>query len=314
MNINFNNFTQISTLNVNKNIKVNSKASDVSFCGNDENKPQDLSAVTYGNVTLHPTAALNMELLKDGYTIEQINNSGIMFISEMADIDFSDPQLVDDIFDGKITKDDIFVKTLKSARDVQAMRTAYMLLKEKYNTADVREYVSIYNKIADEINQMLSQKGKEFSNKNEYSAKDMILSVLYRVNSSNVKLMQELLDDENFNNIHIGQALLTLDKNVPNRYPMQALRMAQEVGYEKEFSLPLAIIISEANETNMGMIEKMLYEQDFLSENDDFVSTKLMNFLREAGIGLSLEYEKNDDITLKEVEELLNLEELSDEE
>ena len=58
------------------------------------------------------------------------------------------------------------------------------------------------------------------------------------------------------------------------KYPMQVLKMAQEIGYKKEFSLPLAIIISEANETNMGMVEKMLYEQDFLSENDDFEKEK----------------------------------------
>ena len=62
----------------------------------------------------------------------------------------------------------------------------------------------------------------------------------------------------------------------------------------------------------MGMIEKMLYEQDFLSENDDFVSSKLMNFLREAGIGLSLEYERNDDLSLNEIQELLDLEETDD--
>ena len=111
---------------------------------------------------------------------------------------------------------------------------------------------------------------------------------------------------ENFNNIHIGQALLTLDKNVPNRYPMQALRMAQEVGYEKEFSLPLSILISEANAENMGMIEKMLGEQEFLSENEDFVSERLISLLRNAGTGLSFIYEHNDEVTLDDVKRFID--------
>lgn len=305
MNINFNNLHQISTMNINKNSKVSSKQSAVSFRGNEENKTQGIPDITHSRITIHPTVALQMELLKDGYTIDKINNSGIMFITDMADIDFSDPQVVDDVYEGKITKDDIFVKTLKSARDVQAMRTAYLSLKEKFNTQDVREYVSMYNKIAGDIQAILSKKGKDLSQSSEYSAKDMILSVLYRVNSDNVKLMQELLDDENFNNIHISQALLNVDKSVHKRFPMQVLKMAQEVGYDKEFSLPLAILISEANEDNMGIIEKMLGEQEFLSENEDFVSSRLINFLRNSGTALSLVYEYNDSVTLEDVKKFI---------
>ena len=84
--------------------------------------------------------------------------------------------------------------------------------------------------------------------------------------------------------------------------------MAQENGYKKDFSFPLAILISEANENNIGMIEKMLDEQEFLSENTDFVSNKLMNFLRNAGTGLSAIYEENQDLTLNEINELLESE------
>ena len=123
--------------------------------------------------------------------------------------------------------------------------------------------------------------------------------------------MAELWDayDKNFNNVYLHQALMTVNGPKDMKYPMQVIEMAQEIGYKNEFSMPLSILISEAEESNIHMIEKMLEEQDFLSANSDFVSNNLMSLLRNAGTGLSFEYTQNDDLTLNEIQELLQLEE-----
>ena len=62
------------------------------------------------------------------------------------------------------------------------------------------------------------------------SVKSMILSALHYVDSKNVNLLNELLDDENFNNIYINTALMKLDKNKDMKYAHQALQMGQEAG------------------------------------------------------------------------------------
>ena len=90
------------------------------------------------------------------------------------------------------------------------------------------------------------------------------------------------------------------------KYANQALQMGQEMGYEKEFSFPLAIMVSEANESNMPLIEKMLTEQEFLSNNPEFVSEKMMAFLRGWEPGLASSYLSDDDLTLREIDELMD--------
>lgn len=308
MNIQFHNFAPINSTNV----KSNFRKTDISFKGNEENSPVgDVSNVppyVYTSIQLHPIVELNLQLIKDGYSKDEIKEHGIFFTTKIRNVDFSNPQLLEAAMEGIITKDDIFSKNIKSDDDVKAMQKAYFSLKEKFNTPDVRKHVAEFNAIEDKLNAMFSQKGIDLQNRQKYSAKSMILTILRYVNKDNEPLLQQLLNDKNFNNVFLHHALMSIDKNKDMQYSFQVLEMAQETGYKKEFSLPLSILISEANEDNIRMIEKMLDEQDFLSKNNDFVSNKLMNFLREAGTGLSLEYERNDDLTLNEIQELLDLE------
>ena len=305
MNIQFNNFVPSNSVNV----KNNSKKLEVSFKGNEIENTDAIQPCNYLSVQIHPIAALNIQLLKDGYTKEEISEHSIFFKTKIKDVDFSNLQLLEAATQGVITKDDIFTKNLKSIEDVKAMQRAYASLKEKFNTDDVRKHVQEFNELEDKIGAILSKKGFEVSKKPKFSSKSMILIVLHYVSKDNEQLLQDLLSDKNFNNVCLHHALRSANENKDMKYAHQVLQMAQELGYEKEFSFPLAILISEANEENIGMIEKMLDEQDFLSENDNFVSNRLMNFLRNAGAGLSLEYERNDDLTLKEIEEVLELDE-----
>ena len=308
MNIQFNNFAPISSTNV----KSNLKKTDISFKGNEENLPvgevSNVPPCIYTSVQLHPIVELNLQLIKDGYSKEEIKEHGIFFSTKIRNVDFSNPLLLEAAMEGIITKDDIFSKNLKSDEDIKAIQKAYFSLKEKFNTNDVRKHIAEFNALEDKLSALFSQNEINLSSRPKYSAKSMILTVLRYVNKDNEPLLQQLLNDKNFNNVFLHHALMSIDENKDMKYSFKVLEMAQETGYKKEFSLPLAILISEANETNIGMIEKMLDEQDFLSKNNDFVSSKLMNFLREAGTGLSLEYERNDDLTLNEIQELLALE------
>lgn len=308
MNIQFNNFVSINSVSV----KNNFKKEEVSFKGNEDENIDATPVCNYTFVQIHPIVALKLQLLKDGYSKEEINEHRIFFKTQVRNVDFSNPKLLEAVNQGEITKDEIFTKSLKTNDDIKAMQKAYSSLKEKFNTDDVRKHVQEFNELEDKIGAILSKKGFEIPQKQKYSSKSMILTVLHYVNKDNEPLLQELLKDENFNNVCLHHALMSANENKDMKYAHQVLQIAQELGYEKEFSFPLAILISEANEENIGMIVKMLDEQDFLSEHDDFVSNKLMNFLRNAGTGLSLEYERNDDLTLKEIEELFELEEIED--
>ena len=312
MTVNFSNFFQDSALPVEKT-KNNSVNPQASFKGTDDNSVSDkqinIPDSSYMTVQLHPLYVLNMQLLKDGYTLEQIKESRIFVNTEVRNMDWANPALLDDALEGKITPNDIFTEKSKKTEDVKAMLSAYAALKTKFNTEDVRQHISKFNKLESEIAAFLSKKGSDISPKRQYDSKAMILSILRNVNKDNEPLLRKLLDDENFNNVEISKALMSLDKNKDMSYAFAVLEMAQNVGYDKEFSMPLAILMSEANERNMGMIVKMLGEQDFLSENNDFVANNLMNFLRDAGSGLSAVYEEDDDITLFEVQELISMEE-----
>ena len=147
------------------------------------------------------------------------------------------------------------------------------------------------------------ENGIEAANKTD--SKSMILSVLHYVDKNNVALLEELLDDENFNNVHLTTALMKLDKNKDMKYAHRVLHMAQEVGYDKEFGETLAILISEADLINTMVIKKMLGEQEFLIENEEFVENRLMSFVRGMNFNLLLEYATNEAMTLKEVDELM---------
>ncbi len=310
MPIQFNNLNSFGITN--KTINVNPAKSEVSFKGvesdNSSKQNEPIQSISYASVQLHPLVEFNLQLLKDGYTKDELNEHRVFFTSQINTDSLCCPDLLDSVMSGEITKNDIFSKHLKSNSDIKAMQRAYVSLKEKFNTPDVRKHVAEMVKLEEEMSALLGRKGIETPAKPKYSAKSMILSVLHYVNKDNEPLLQALLNDENFNNLNIINALFSVEPNKDINYSFAVLEMAQEVGYEKDFSFPLSILISEANSSNIGMIEKMLGEQEFLCENSGFVANRLMGFLRDAGSGLSAIYEENPDLTLVEVQELLELE------
>lgn len=239
--------------------------------------------------------------------MEQINEHRLYLTRKVADVDFSNPIFLQIVQQGIIKKDDIFSKSMKSIDDIKAMQNAYTSLKEKFNTQDVREHVDELRKLENEIAQYLAKKGNNLPQESKYSAKSMILSVLHYVNRENEPLLQNLLDDKNFNNVYIEQALLNIGDKKDIKYGLQVLEMAQEIGYDKDFSFPLSILISEAKEENMPIIEKILNEQDFFVDNDDFVANELINFVRHPYSGFAPIYIKNEDITLNEIQELIEM-------
>lgn len=301
MNISSINFNQNYSSHLNK-ISNNSNKTP-SFKGN-ENKAQLPSGEQF-SAYIHPALALQIELLNDGYTMEEIKNSHVFDIIKIGNIDFSDPNLVEKAQSGEIKTKDVVSHSTKKNADILAIQTGYHLLKQKFNSSDVQAHIEEMRKFEDDLNATLIKLGHQ-RKANRTSVKSMILSALHYVDSKNVNLLNELLDDENFNNIYINTALMKLDKNKDMKYAHQALQMGQEAGYEKEFSFPLAIMISEANESNMPLIEKMLTEQEFLSDNSDFVSNKMMSFLRGWEPGLAISYLSDDDLTLREIEELMD--------
>ena len=291
----------VSFLNFNKNYsfslnKIQNKVSsnNLSFKGS-ENKTQ-LPSGEQCSTYFHPALALQLQLLKDGYTAEEIIEHQIFKNISFRNIDFSDPNLVEKAQSGEIKKEDIVVNTTKSIADIQAIQRGYSLLKQKFDSLDVQKHVEKMM----EFERMLN-----FPHSRRMSKEGMILEVLHYVDKSNVELLNELLDDENFNNVHLSAALIKTGKSGDAKSALQALKMAQEIGYDKEFSLPLAIIISEANQLNMPIIERMLDEQDFLSNNEDFICNRLMAFLRGWEPDLFVEYLTNKDLTLREIDELM---------
>ncbi len=281
MKVSFSNVNQNYSLNLNK-IKNSNSSTNVSFKGNDNNAQAPSSE--YFSAQLHPAFALQVQLLNDGYTIEEIKKSEIF-----SHIDFSKPNF----------------RASKNLEDVYALKKGYSLLKEKFDSPDVQKHVSEMAKLEEEVASILAGLGHE-KLPMKTSAKKMILFTLHYVDRNNVDLLEELLNDENFDNTQIHHALMKLDKNKPSTYALEALKMAQEYGYDKEFSFALSVIISEADETNMPIIEKMLSEQEFLSENSKFVSEKLMSFLRYSHPEITIEYLTNENVTLEDVDEMFD--------
>ncbi len=298
-----------SIYNANNSKKV--QKTSVSFKGNDEvdksEKQQDVPPSNYSTIQLHPYFAFNMQLLKDGYSKEEIDRLSMFQHVKVADIDFSNPNLLGDVLEGKITKDDIFSYSNKNLKDVRAMQLAYSALKEKFNTEDVQKHVADLYEIHLSAEEFFKSRGLDHTQLKPITHKTMILHLLHFVNKDNEPLLQALLNDETFNNIDIQNALIGTTISGDAKYGLEVLHMAQEVGYDKEFSGPLSVLIGEANENNIGMIMKMLGEQDTLIQNSDFVSNGLMAFLRDYS-DLAIIYALDSDMTLADVIEIVKSE------
>lgn len=260
----------------------NIQKTNISFAGTKESdSPEAIkggSDFSQSSISLHPLLKLEMDLIKDGYSWDEIVSAGL-------------------------EKKSFFENGNKDIKDAKAMLSAYQMLKTKFNTPDVQNHVLEQNKIQSELSAFLKERGKDVKSDKKYSSKQMILGILHNVNKNNVPLLKTLLDDENFDNCNIDSALRSFDGNKNIEYGIKTLEMAQEIGYDKEFSFPLAVIISEANENNIEAIEKMLHEQEFFVDNYDFVANGLMFFLRGYD-GLLPSYKESPDLTMDIVKEL----------
>ena len=292
-----------------KTIKSANNASNIAFSGynNERNVPSGEQCTIF----FHPVFELQKQLLEDGYSLEEIRKHQIFDVIEINAEFLSNPDILTDVADGKVTKNDIITHQPKNLADVKAIQKAYTLLKQKFNTPDVQKYLAKVGELEEDLAQYFKSKGmKEF---HRTTCQSLMLEVLHNVDRNNVALLEELLDDENYENTSLYHALMKLDKNQDMRYAHQVHRMAQEIGYKKEFSTALAVLISEANSANIKIIEKMLEEQDFLIENDDFVRNRIMSFLRFSDPNLAINYLINDDLTLSEIDEMMRMQEEADE-
>lgn len=309
MPINFSNVSFDNPLFLKNDKKIQKRK--LSFKGKDKNElpvtPSNESVSNYASVQIHPAFALNMQLLKDGYTKKEIEKHKLFKEINIDGSIFDHENLLDDVMDKKITKKDIFFEKSKEIKDAQAMQRVYFALKEKFNTQDVQQHIFEENQMYNEFTRVLEGLGKDLGDMKPVTCKDKILSVLHYVNCENEPLVYELLNDKKFNNVYLQTALLGVNISKDPISALKVIKMAQDIGYEKDFSFALAVLVGEANEMNLPMIEKMLYEQKFLTENDEFVSTRLMNFLRSAGYGLAKDYVESDEITLDIVQELFEM-------
>ena len=289
MNINFlNNVQELSGLS--KNINNNMQKKNLSFKGKTENnssqESKNVPNYSEAKVSFHPLFNLEMELIKDGFTKEEIKSA-------------------------ELTEEGFFPKHKKDTKDIQAMLRTYRLLKEKLCTSDVKEHIEEKIELYDEIADFLRSRGKEVKSDKRNIYTGAVLPILSRVNKNNEPIVKMLLEDENFDNTQITQALINITGKDNSKYGIKTLEMAQEIGYDKEFSFPLAVIISEANENNIEAIEKMLHEQEFFVDNYDFVANGLMFFLRGYD-GLLPSYKENPDLTMGIVKELKEMDEVEE--
>lgn len=266
----------------------------------------------YATAQVHPALILSAKLLQDGYTVEDVKEHKVFTEIDIDGAILARKNLLEDVTEGNVTKEDLLLEKTKCPQDIHAMQRAYLILKAKFNTPDVQKHVSEHNKFFLEFKEVMKSLGKKDIPEKTYSHKTMILSLLHYTNKENEPILRELLKDDNFNNACISHALIGIKKGKDPKPALKVIKMAQEIGYEKDFSWPLAILVSEANEQNLPMIEKMLYEQEFLTENHEFVSSRLMTFLRSAGAGFAEDYVKDDQITLEIVEELFEMQDKSE--
>jgi len=288
--------------------------STVAFRGNNETSgsvknPEEFYMIDMRVLAKTPVMALWSMLLKDGYKPEDLKRSGIftsLNLKDGVDIDVL-AEHVDEFQETQITGKDIFNRNTKSGDDIRAMIKLYADLKEKFVTADVlddcKRFLDLKNSILGHLQEKFGASGEEPSLEEEAAGK--ILHVLTFTNKDNAAVAHALLDDENFNNMHIESALIGIKGADKAKCGLEVLKIAQETGYDKSFSYALSVLISEADPVNMPVIRKIIEEdQEFLSGNSKFVSEKLMSFLRLMEPELAAAYLEDDTITLQNIDEL----------
>lgn len=248
---------------------------------NNDNKMAEYTRIDMQAFVNNPIFALFTQMIRDGFTMNDINKADIFQITSLNP-DFNFDYLFSNVKDIDKQKDEIksqiFKYSPKSTDDVRAMARVYRQLRQKFVTDDVIGYINQMNDFQNKLEKMF---GKKQENRNHNMFKNLLLEVLHNVNACNEELVCALLDDKNFDNTNLKTALIGVSDKQKAECALKVLNFAQDKGYKKDFCFPLAVMISQAGAGNFDVIERLIdTEQEFLSNNPDFVSTELINFLR----------------------------------
>ena len=302
------------SLNNAKNIEKSSNT-QLSFKGQTNDK--ESSKIPYCQIDMqsflnNPMVNLYTQLIKDGFKTEELKKTKIFQTINMnPDFDTYMLMGLDRAPDNYINqiKAQMFDYKPKSQEDIKAMIKLYKQLKEKFASNDVIQYNKETQKLMNDLKKMFNDAPCD---ENE-PIRGMMLHILSATNSKNGNIAEALLNDENFNNLDINTALLGIDSKEKSAYGQKVLQIAQKIGYNKEFSFPLAIMISEANQENIKMIERLIEEeQDFFINNEEFTTCELMDFLRFEN-PLTLTYISDNEIPMETIQELMEMDEDLDE-
>ncbi len=225
-----------------------------------------------------PMITLRNQLLKDGFTLEDMTGWYV-----------PDDKAVPDKIDSQ-----------KSKEDIEAMIKIYALMKEKYADDDVMKNCQGCDEIVSALEEVFGFRSEPYDGFNEF--KSEVMATLSYVNRHNAPVVEMLLDDEDFLNSEINAAIWGMRTEEDVKYGLEAYNYAKSKGVYKEFSFPLAVCMSEANEKNMPLIKKAIGEENFLTENENFVLRYFDKFLRMDN-DLTRQYLEDDSMTLADVED-----------
>ena len=280
MNISSVGFSFQNNINSKKYVKNSPSFRGQIPCDNSSNIPYEQVDLTY--LLINPMTNFYKQLLKDGFSAEQIKKHQIFQLTHINpnvnlgalnnDIDMDAIEQNRD----KI-KDILFVRESKTLDDYRAMSKLYPKLISKFFTDDVIEHVNRTKEIYDRLSSLSGSK----ETTTDEIAKDSVLDIIHYANRHNKVLIEALLDEKDFNNTCISAALIGVDDENSANSAIKALQIAHNKGFDKEFSFPLAVMLSDVNPSNMELIERLIEdEQEFFINNPEFTSDELLNFLR----------------------------------
>lgn len=244
-----------------------------------EEPEQPQIIVDYSKIYQSPMLALRSQLLKDGFTLKDLTGWYVPDDKEC-------PEKID---------------SQKTREDIEAMIKIYGLVKEKYaDDEDVMENYRVNNEMAADFKEVYGIELDPFRGVNEF--KGDIMALLSYSNRHNAPVVEMLLDDKDFLNSEISSAIWGMRDEKDVKYGLEVYNYAKSRGFYKEFSYPLAICMSEANEKNLPLIKKAIGEEAFLTEEEDFVLEHFQQFLNMDN-ELTRMYLEDDSMTLADVKD-----------
>jgi len=261
----------------------------------------------YNLVTIFndPRSFMQNRLLSDGFSENDILKWGIYNSSASSNTETEAAKAFAEdfrVFEKEESKANAILEPKKENEDILAMQRIYSLLDKKFENADTENYKKAFVELSSVFKENFGTTFPE-----DKPIQDLILQILRYSNRYNEPVVRALLDNENFNNINIPQAIRGILTKDGADAALTALKEVDDAHFDKSFSLPLAIMLSNASSKNLPMIEKMLQEQDFLLADKNFVTQKLAEFLKRYDF-LTVSYIHSEDMTLQEVSDIMDTE------